>query len=272
VFLTKSTAAGLDTSGGAKAAKKAQAASTVAAIKAQAASAVAAKAQAASAAAAGKAQAASTAAAGKAQAASTAAAGKAQAARASAAESAWQTASAAAGNAATAAQTAAQNAATAATNAAQGAAAAAQSAAANLNTGVRQGVFSARSWAAPKLEDAAAYATGTVAPKVAAALRLTARQVSPEDMTSKSSRKVPLALTWSLLGAAILAGLGAAAALVRYRYQAAITAGRQTPADGTLAEQQVSGKSQVSQPAQQSSPERGAADSPANGRVSSTGW
>ena len=57
--------------------------------------------------------------------------------------------------------------------------------------------------------NAADYCTTTVAPKVSSALRTTARQVRPAD--TKSSKR-PSMLTWSLLGAAILAALGAARA------------------------------------------------------------
>jgi hypothetical protein len=127
----------------------------------------------------------------------------------------------AAQNAALAAQNAAALATAAATNAAQNASGAAQMAAAGLNKGVKQGVHNARSWAAPRLDSAADYCTTTVAPKVSAALHTTARQVSPAD-TTRSKRSSML--TWSLLGAAILAALGAAAAAARYRYRAAIAA------------------------------------------------
>jgi hypothetical protein len=127
----------------------------------------------------------------------------------------------AAQNAALAAQNAAALATAAATNAAQNASGAAQMAAAGLNKGVKQGVHNARSWAAPRLDSAADYCTTTVAPKVSAALHTTARQVSPAD-TKRSKRSSML--TWSLLGAAILAALGAAAAAARYRYRAAIAA------------------------------------------------
>ena len=43
-----------------------------------------------------------------------------------------------------------------------------------------QGVHDAREWAAPRLEDAANAVTESVAPRVSAALRSTARQVKPE--------------------------------------------------------------------------------------------
>src|SRR5487761_552538 len=62
----------------------------------------------------------------------------------------------AAQNAALAAQNAAALAAAAATNAAQSAGGTAQMAAAGLNKGVKQGVRNARSWAAPRLDSAAA--------------------------------------------------------------------------------------------------------------------
>jgi hypothetical protein len=268
VFLTKSNSTVLDT----RAVKSAQKAQAKAAKQAQDA---AKQAQAASAAAAKKAQAAGSAAAKKAQAAGVTAATKAQAAGSAAAENAWQAASVAAENAASAAQAAAQNAAVAATSAAQGASTAAQkaakSAADNINTGVRQGVFSARSWAAPKLENAAEYTTATVAPKVSEVLRSTAGKVSPADT---KSRKLS-ALTWSLLGAAILAGVGAVAALVRYRYQAAITADSETAEEIIVVEEPLTGtppvSSEVGQQPETGSDDPDATDASVNGRVSSTG-
>ena len=163
------------------------------------------------------------------------------------AATAAQNAALAAQNAAGVAQTAAQNAAVIATNAAQNAGDAAQAAATGLNaaaTGltkeVKQGVYTARSWAAPRLESAADYCTTTVAPKVSSALRTTARQVSPADTRRSTKRSV---LTWSVLGASILAALGAAAALFRYRYRAAIAA------DSETADEEVLADSSDSQPA-----------------------
>ncbi len=69
---------------------------------------------------------------------------------------------------------------------------------------------------------------------MSAALHTTARQVSPPQAKSKRST----VLTWSVLGAAVLAALGAAAAVVRYRYRAAIaaeseTADEEVPADSS---------------------------------------
>jgi hypothetical protein len=127
----------------------------------------------------------------------------------------------AAQNAAGLAQLAAQNAAVLAASAAQNAGGAAQTAASGVSRGVRQGVYTARSWAAPRLDSAADYCTTTVAPMVSSALRSTARQVAPAD--TRSTRRSSI-LTWSLLGAAIAAALGAAAAVARYRYSTAIDA------------------------------------------------
>jgi hypothetical protein len=146
----------------------------------------------------------------------------------------------AAQNAVGVAQSAAQNAAVVAANAAQNASGAAQTAATGLSKGVRQGVYTARSWAAPRLDNAADYCTTTVAPKVSAALRTTARQVSPTEM--KSSKRSPV-LIWSVLGAAIVAALGAAAAAVRYRYRSAIAA------DSEAADEEATADSSDSQAA-----------------------
>jgi hypothetical protein len=187
------------------------------------------------------------------------AAKKARAASSAAAANATnaaQNAALTAQNAAGVAQTAAQNAAVIAASAAQNASGAAQTAASSVNSGVD----TARRWAAPRLEGVADYTTTTVAPKVSSALRTTARQVSPADApTSKRSSIV----TWSLLGAAVLAALGAAAAVVRYRYRAAIAAESET------ADEEVLGDSTGSQPAP-ASPD--VAETPVNGQVTTPGW
>lgn len=187
------------------------------------------------------------------------------------ATNAAQNAALAAQNAAGVAQAAAQNAAVIAANAAQNASDAAQTAATGLSNGVRQGVYTARSWAAPRLDNAADYCTTTVAPKVSSALRTTARQVRPVDTTTSKRSSM---LTWSLLGAAILAALGAAAVLVRYRYRAAIAA------DSEPADEEVPGDSTSSQAAPVSSdqarstaaaPTDQSAETSVNGRVKAPG-
>jgi hypothetical protein len=125
----------------------------------------------------------------------------------------------AAQNAQVAAQNAAQNAAVAARTAATAATATAQTAASGVSSGVQQGVYTARQWTAPRLELAAEHVTKTVAPSVSSALRSTARQVKPAE----PARRTRSALTWSLLGAAVLAGAGAAFALIRYQFRSATT-------------------------------------------------
>ena len=138
---------------------------------------------------------------------------------------------------------------------------------------MRQGVYSARKWVAPRLDSAAEYldsAAATVAPKVSAALHSTADQVRPAE--AKPTKKTSI-LTWSVLGAAILAALGAAAAAARYRYRAAIAADSEA-AD----EEEVLGDSAGSQPAPvtpdeaDSKPKDTGNDTSVNGRVSSSGW
>jgi hypothetical protein len=124
-------------------------------------------------------------------------------------------------DAGTAAAAAALTAAAAAQTAAQGMSSAAQTAAQGVNQSVRQRVYRARVWTAPRLESAAEYTTATMAPKVSSALRVTAQQVSPEDVRQKNGRS---ALAWSILGAAVLAAAGAVAALVRHRYRSAMAA------------------------------------------------
>jgi hypothetical protein len=208
----------------------------------------------------------------RAQAASTAAAANAT--------KAAQNAGLAAQHAASLAQAAAQNAAVVATsaaqNAAQNAGGAAQTAASAASKGVKQGVYTARSWAAPRLDSAAEYCTTTAAPKVSTALHNTARQVRPVD-TTKSKRSSTL--TWSLLGGAILAALGAAAAVVRYRYREAIAA------DSESADEEVLGDSTGSQAAAETpagaspkatmppDPKKAPNDETSvNGRVTTSGW
>jgi hypothetical protein len=218
---------------------------------------------------------------------------KAGSAAAANAASAAQNAAATAQNAAGLAQTAAQNATVVATNAALSAGDAAQTAAANLsdaaqtaaanlsdaaqtatanlNKGVRQGVFSARSWAAPRLENAADYTSNTVAPKVSAALRATARQVSPPD--AKGSRRRVLA--WTALGVAIAAALGAAAAMARYRFRTAIAADSETADEEVMADSADSQPAPVSEggqkPADPKSKDQGA-ETTVNGQVTPSGW
>lgn len=169
------------------------------------------------------------------------------------------TAATAAQNAAAAAQTAAQTATMAAQVAAQEVSTAAQLAATNVN----KGVYNARVWAAPQLENAAEYTTTTLAPKVSAALRSTARQITPEDVRPKRSSSV---LTWSFLAAAVLAAAGAAAVLIRQRYRTAMAADTE--------EEAAAGTPGATDPA--GSPAAGAAGSTAdaevNGRVSPSSW
>jgi hypothetical protein len=178
----------------------------------------------------------------------------------------------AAQNAALAAQNAAGVAAAAATNAAQNASGAAQTAAAGVSKGVKQGVHSARSWAAPRLDNAADYCTTTVAPKVSAALHSTARQVSPPQPASSKRSSM---LTWSILGAAILAAVGAAGAVVRYRYRTAIaadseTADEEVPADST-GNQTMASTPDGNQAAAGNTKDKDAETS-VNGQVTASGW
>jgi hypothetical protein len=195
---------------------------------------------------------------------------KASSAAAASAASAAQNAALTAQNAAGLAQTAAQNAAIVATNAAHGAGDYAQTTATGINKGVRQGIYTARSWAAPRLDSAADYCTTTAAPRVSAALRSTARQIRPADTRSKRSS----ILTWSLLGAAILAALGATAAVARY-YRTAIAADSETADEEVMADSEGSQAAPAGpdgkKPADAKSNDQGAETS-VNGRVTSSGW
>lgn len=187
----------------------------------------------------------------------------AAAAKAAAASKAAQAASAAAQ---TAAATAAQTAAVAAQTAAQGMNTAAQTAAAGVGRGVKQGVYHARGWAAPVLDNAADYTASTLAPKVSSALHNTARQVSPEDT---SRNKLRSAVTWSALGAAVLAALGAATVVIKKRYQSAMAADTETDATQPGATPAASGNPPDT--AQGDAAGTASTDAGVDGRVSSSG-
>ena len=189
---------------------------------------------------------------------------KASSAAAANATDAVQYAAVAAKNAKGVAQTAAQNAAVVATNAAQNAGDVAQTAATGLSRGVRQGVYTARSWAAPRLESAADYTTATVAPKVSSVLRTTARQVSPAGDSSSKRNSV---LRWTLIGGAILAGVGAAVAVLRHRYQAAIAADTEA-----VEEEALPADSPDTKPSAGAKPADQDTDTSVNGRVAPSGW
>lgn len=184
-----------------------------------------------------------------------------------AAKRAQQAGSAAAANAAKSAQSAA----TAAQHAATLAQTAAQSAASALSKNITDKVLTARKWAAPRLEDAADYTASTVAPKVSSALRNTARQVSPPEPEKPGHRM----LTWTMLAAGIVAGLGAAAALVRYRFHEAIAADSETADEEVLADS-VGGKAAPAVPdsTKAAAPKADAdgSESSVNGRVKASGW
>ncbi len=179
-------------------------------------------------------------------------------AAASNASKAAQNAAVAAQQAANAAQVAAQQAATVAVAKAQ----IAGDTATGLNKQVKVQVVSARRWAAPRLEGAADYTTGTVAPKVSEALRSAARQVSPVEPKSKKRS----ALKWSLLGAAIAAGLGAVAALVSYRYRAAIAA------ESDITDEEAMGRPSSAAGSDGATQKDPNADTSVNGRVATSSW
>ena len=197
---------------------------------------------------------------------------KASSAAAANAASAAHNAALTAQNAAGMAQVAAQNAAVVATNTAHNASDAAQMAAAGVSKGVRQGVYTARYWAAPRLDNAADYTTTTVAPKVSTALRNTARQVRPPEPARSRSSSM---LTWSVLGASVLAALGAGVAVARYRYRTAIAADSETADEEVMADS--AGSQAAPAPADEIKPkgeqqkDQGAETS-VNGRAPASGW
>lgn len=149
--------------------------------------------------------------------------------------------------------------------------AAAQTAAQGVGGAFRQGIYNARGWAAPWLENAADYCTSTAAPAVSSALRSTASQVRPADTSGKSGMRS--VLSWSALAAAAVAAVGAGVALVRHRYRAAMDA--DTEAD--LMEPEGA-QPEAGEPAGTASPDAGvsgpgaaSADTGADGRVSAAG-
>ena len=84
---------------------------------------------------------------------------------------------------------------------------------------LEEAVYGARTWAAPRLEEAADAVDASVAPAVSSALRNTARQVRPYEVTSgKTGLRRLLDWRW-LLGVGVVAaaaGTAAAAAIKRY--------------------------------------------------------
>ena len=82
-------------------------------------------------------------------------------------------------------------------------------------------------------------------------------------------------LTWSVLGAAIVAALGAGAAVARYRYRTAIAADSETADEEVMADSSGSQAAPVSadgtQPAD-AKPKDQDAETSVNGRVTATGW
>jgi hypothetical protein len=88
-------------------------------------------------------------------------------------------------------------------------------AAENVQQGVGQGVHDAREWAAPLIEDAANAVSDTVAPKVSAALKATARRVEPER--SKPGMRRLLGWPGALVLAVLAAGGAAVAVALRKR-------------------------------------------------------
>ena len=197
---------------------------------------------------------------------------KASSAAAANAANAAQNAALTAQNAAGVAQVVAQNAAVVATNAAQTASGAAQTAAAGMSKGVKQGVYNARSWAAPRIDTAADYCATTVAPKVSTALHNTARQVRPVEATKSKRSSI---LIWSVLGAAIVAALGAAAAMARYRYRAEIAAESEDADEEVLPDsaggQTASASPDGTHPASEKHKDQDTETS-VNGRVTASGW
>lgn len=151
--------------------------------------------------------------------------------------------------------------------------AAAQTAAQGVGGAFRQGVYNARGWAAPWLENAADYCTSTAAPAVSSALRSTASQVRPADTSGNRNRGMRSVLSWSALAAAAVAAVGAAVALVRHRYRAAMDADTEADLMEPEGAQPEAGEpaGTASPDADVSGPGATSADTGADGRVSASG-
>src|SRR5580700_9624685 len=132
--------------------------------------------------------------------------------------------------------------------------------------GVRQGVQNAREWAAPRLEDAVQGArewaaprlegaadavTTTVAPKVSSVLRSTAEQVRPDAKAGKTGLRRLLSWRWLFGAGAVVAAVGATAAVAMRRRYASATADAEytdepaaedAPDDETSARAEVNGQ------------------------------
>jgi hypothetical protein len=118
-------------------------------------------------------------------------------------------------------------------------------------------VYGARGWAAPRLEDAADAVTTTVAPKVSTMLRSTAQQVRPDAKAGKTGVRRLLDWRWLFGAGAVVAAVGATAAVAMRRRYASATADAEytaepatedAPADEASARADVNG--QVTAPRQ----------------------
>jgi hypothetical protein len=129
--------------------------------------------------------------------------------------------------------------------------------------GVRQGVHTARGWAAPHIDHAADTLSDKVAPRVAGALKATAGKVQPADTSKSGLRSL---LSWkALLGIfAALAAAGAAAGFtMRSRYQKAT-------ASWADEDETTASASDAASPGKGDKADERTTDSDVNGRVRST--
>jgi hypothetical protein len=126
-------------------------------------------------------------------------------------------------------------------------------------------MYSARGWAAPRLETAADYCTTTVAPKVADTLRTTASQVNPKDTGRRSGLRSVLSI--SILAIAGAAAAGALAMLVRRQLKAVddLPLDESDPADVENAD-----RSGAKVPGQAPAPAH--QDAAMNGQATSSAW
>jgi hypothetical protein len=116
---------------------------------------------------------------------------------------------------------------------------------------VEVAVYGAREWAAPRLENAADAVTTTVAPKVSTMLRSTAQQVRLDAKAGKTGQRRLIDWRWVFGAGAVVAAVGAAAAVAMRRRYASATADAEyteepgaedAPGDETSARADVNGQ------------------------------
>jgi hypothetical protein len=102
---------------------------------------------------------------------------------------------------------------------------------------VQEAIQGAREWAAPRLDDAADAVTATVAPKVSSALHATATRVRPAGTTARAGLGRLLDWRWLLGLGTLAAAAGTTAAVAMRRRYASATAEAKDATEPDAAEQ-----------------------------------